>query len=209
MIPCSNRYGPLENVEGPCNTATYKRTGTCMAVGNDTNTPPGLDTPLRLHNSLDLASDYRKLDEVKNLVLSLMNQLSRYPGVLCGCSCSRSSLDVPYPVMRDTPTIPAAFELMPQVDNQSLQLGHIPFPTLPVLLTEGPQAPFEAIKHKCVIDAEDWISTCLTDPEKLHLLTIMRIRGRREIGSQVLSGAALPPIYYTESPDDTPHLIEK
>ncbi|KAJ1144297.1 hypothetical protein NDU88_010597 [Pleurodeles waltl] len=190
MIPCSNRYGPLENVEGPCNTATDERTGTCMAVGNDSNTPPGLDKPLRLHDSLDLASVHSKLDEVKNLVLSLMNQLSRDPGVLCGCSCSQPRLDVPYPVMRGTPTIPAAFELRPQVDIQSLQPCPICFPTLPVLYTEGPQAPFEAIKHKRVINAEDRTSTWPNRSGKTTSADYNEDPGRGAIGSQVLSRAA-------------------
>ncbi|KAJ1126802.1 hypothetical protein NDU88_005208 [Pleurodeles waltl] len=152
MIPCSNRYRPLENAEGSCNTTIHKPSRTCMPVGDNINPPQDLDKPLRLHDSPDLASVHRKLDEVKNLVPLLMNQLMMAPGSLCGCSCSRPKLDVPCSDMRDTPITLTASESRPQADDQYLQPG-------PISHIEGSRAPSEATKHKCMIDAEDQACT--------------------------------------------------
>ncbi|KAJ1175004.1 hypothetical protein NDU88_000295 [Pleurodeles waltl] len=155
MIPCSNRYGPLGNDEGLYNATTHNRIGTCMDGGVDISPPWGSDRPQRLHNNLDLVSVHRKLDEVKNLVRLLVKQLTRDSGLPCGCSCSRSRLNVPYSVMRCTSTIAAVSDPRFQADNQYLQPRFIPNSTAPASHAEGRPAPPEAIQHKCVTDFKD------------------------------------------------------
>ncbi|KAJ1156005.1 hypothetical protein NDU88_008730 [Pleurodeles waltl] len=199
MISCSNRYGPLGNEEGPCNTATHKRIGTCMDGSVDINSPSGLDRSLKLHV-------HRKLDEVKNLVLSLMNQLTRDPGLLCGCSCSQPRLDVSYPVMRGTPKIAAVSDPRSQADNQYLQPCPISTSTLPPSHTECRQAPPEVIQHKRVTNVKDWVFTRPDRPDKITPADYSKDPGWA-VGSQVLRGAAIPPTHYFESPDDARHLV--
>ncbi|KAJ1119840.1 hypothetical protein NDU88_008026 [Pleurodeles waltl] len=201
MIPCSNRFGPLGNDEGLCNAITHKHTGSCTEGSVDINPPLASDSSLRPHDNLDLSSVYHKLDEVKNLVLSLTKLLIRDPRLACGCNYPRSRLEAPYFVTRGTSTIAAECNPRFQADNQFLQPSFIPTSIPPTPHIEGRQAHPEVIQHKRVTNVKDQSFRRLGRSGKMTSIYHNKDQ-LGETGPQVLSGAATSTTHRSESPDD-------
>ncbi|KAJ1205906.1 hypothetical protein NDU88_001327 [Pleurodeles waltl] len=181
-IPCSNRYGPLVEKEGSCDIATHLYTGACADVDVAAKLCLGMERLPMPCGNIDLSSVRLKLGEVKSLVLTLMNKLTREPGLLCGCRCSRPSMDGPPSVMGGTSIVSAVPESRPQLGNQYLQPGIIPLPTnSSVLRTEGPQAPLRPLGVNAALVPKVGTLPGLIGPVKLNLLITSRVseRGRK------------------------------